>query len=363
MEKQAGSASAARPPRPMAEAWARIRGRLREEVGEVEYRTWLRQMTLAGIEGDEAIVVLPTRFLRDWVRSHYGDRLQRAVAGGERRRCAASTCASAPQRGSQRRAEDGDGAGAAGAATPRRRGARAWPEPLAAPAARRPNRAGGCARRLVRAARSALHLRHLRRRQAERIRPCLRAPRRRAARRSPGFNPLFLYGGVGLGKTHLMHAIAWAIRERRRRRRNVAYMSAEKFMYRFIAALRSQSTMEFKEALRVVDVLMVDDLQFLIGKDNTQEEFFHTFNALVDAGKQIVVSADKSPSDLAGIEDRLRTRLGCGMVADLHATTYELRLSILQAKAAAAGRGGAAQACWSSWRTRSPPTSASWKAR
>ena len=113
-------------------------------------------------------------------------------------------------------------------------------------------------------------------------------------------------------------------------------MSAEKFMYRFISALRSQSTMEFKESLRSVDVLMVDDLQFLIGKDNTQEEFFHTFNALIDAGKQIIISADKSPSDLNGLEDRLRTRLGCGMVADIHATTYELRLSILQAKATAA---------------------------
>ena len=88
---------------------------------------------------------------------------------------------------------------------------------------------------------------------------------------------------------------------------------------------------------RSLDVLMVDDLQFLIGKDATQEEFFHTFNALVDAGKQIVVSADKSPSDLSGLEDRVRTRLGQGMVADLHATTYELRISILEAKAARAG--------------------------
>ena len=160
---------------------------------------------------------------------------------------------------------------------------------------------------------------------------------RRVAERPafPGFNPLFLYGGVGLGKTHLMHAIAWAIRDLQPPR-TVAYMSAEKFMYRFIAALRSQNTMEFKETLRAVDVLMIDDLQFLIGKDNTQEEFFHTFNALVDQGKQIVVSSDKPPSDLAGIEDRLRTRLGCGMVADIHATTYELRLSILEAKAAAA---------------------------
>ena len=104
----------------------------------------------------------------------------------------------------------------------------------------------------------------------------------------------------------------------------------------FIASIRSQSTIEFKEELRSVDVLMIDDLQFLIGKDNTQEEFFHTFNALIDAGRQIIVSADKSPSDLSGLEDRLRTRLGCGMVADIHATTYELRISILEAKAASA---------------------------
>jgi chromosomal replication initiator protein len=157
-----------------------------------------------------------------------------------------------------------------------------------------------------------------------------------------GFNPLFLYGGVGLGKTHLMHAIAWELTRQGDASRSgapvsVAYMSAEKFMYRFIAAIRSQLTMEFKEQLRSVDVLMIDDLQFLIGKDATQEEFFHTFNALVDAGKQIVVSADKSPSDLSGLEERVRTRLGCGMVADLHATTFELRVSILEAKASRAG--------------------------
>ena len=162
---------------------------------------------------------------------------------------------------------------------------------------------------------------------------------RRVAERpsSPGFNPLFLYGGVGLGKTHLMHAIGLELARREGDAISVKYMSAEKFMYRFITAIRTQSTMEFKEQLRAVDVLMVDDLQFLIGKDNTQEEFFHTFNALVDAGKQIVVSADKSPSDLSGLEDRLRTRLNCGMVADMHATTFELRISILVAKAATAG--------------------------
>ncbi|MCA0451241.1 MAG: chromosomal replication initiator protein DnaA, partial [Proteobacteria bacterium] len=146
------------------------------------------------------------------------------------------------------------------------------------------------------------------------------------------FNPLFLYGGVGLGKTHLMHAIAWHIRKKHPSRR-VVYLSAEKFMYQFIRAMRFKDTMSFKEQFRSVDVLLVDDVQFISGKDATQEEFFHTFNALVDQNKQIVLSADKSPADLEGLEDRVRSRLGWGLVADIHPTTYELRLGILETKA------------------------------
>jgi chromosomal replication initiator protein len=136
-----------------------------------------------------------------------------------------------------------------------------------------------------------------------------------------------------------MQAIAWELSGRTGKAKpvDVVYMSAEKFLQKFISSLRNQSTFDFKNELRSVDVLMIDDLQFLVGKENTQEEFFHTFNALVEAGKQIVISADKSPSDLSGLEERLRTRLGCGMVADLHATTYELRISILEAKAQRAG--------------------------
>jgi len=305
------------PPGDTAAVWARIRARLRDEVGEVEYRSWLRQMSLSGIEGDEVVISLPTRFIRDWVNSHYGDRLRalwQAEHGGIRR----VAILVAPGSGAE--AETGL---ALPMEAPPGRPPRAAEPRLAEPRSEwiapleprftfdtfvvgKPNEfAHACARRVAE-------------------RPA-----------APGFNPLFLYGGVGLGKTHLMHAVAWAIREGAPQR-TVAYMSAEKFMYRFINSLRTQSTMEFKETLRAVDVLMIDDLQFLIGKDNTQEEFFHTFNALVDQGKQIVVSSDKPPADLAGIEDRLRTRLGHGMVADLHATTYELRLSILQAKAAAA---------------------------
>ncbi len=304
--------------------WARVRGRLQQEVGEVEYRTWLRHMALGGIDGDEVTVSLPSRFLRDWVRGHYADKLNALwqAENPEVRRVDLRVSAVLP-------GSDVAGEGpkpdtplepapaepkAAEAKAPEERDPRTDVAGLLDQrfefdsfVVGKPNEfAYACARRVAE-------------------RPS-----------SPGFNPLFLYGGVGLGKTHLMHAIGLELARRDGAVVQVAYMSAEKFMYRFIAAIRSQSTMEFKEQLRSVDVLMVDDLQFLIGKDNTQEEFFHTFNALVDAGKQIVVSADKSPSDLSGLEDRLRTRLGCGMVADLHATTYELRISILEAKSAKA---------------------------
>ena len=150
------------------------------------------------------------------------------------------------------------------------------------------------------------------------------------------FNPLFLYGGVGLGKTHLMNAIAWVIKKKNPDRK-VVYISAEKFMYQFIKALRSKDVMNFKQEFRSVDVLMIDDVQFISGKEHTQEEFFHTFNALVDRGCQIVLSADKSPSDLEGMEERLKSRLGWGLVTDIQPTTYELRLGILQSRAESSG--------------------------
>ncbi len=157
------------------------------------------------------------------------------------------------------------------------------------------------------------------------------AARRVAESDTPPFNPLFLYGGVGLGKTHLMHSIAWHIKETQPQKK-VIYISAEKFMYLFIRALRVKDAMSFKELFRNVDVLMVDDVQFIGGKDTTQEEFFHTFNDLVDNNRQIIISADKSPSELEGVEARLKSRLGWGLVADIHPTTYELRLGILQEK-------------------------------
>ncbi|WP_428927128.1 chromosomal replication initiator protein DnaA [Marinibacterium sp. SX1] len=144
-------------------------------------------------------------------------------------------------------------------------------------------------------------------------------------------NPLVLYGGVGLGKTHLMHAIAWEL-QAKHPELNVLYLSAEQFMYRFVQALRERRMMDFKHLFRSVDVLMVDDVQFIAGKDSTQEEFFHTFNALVDQNKQIIISADQAPGEIKDLEERLKSRLQCGLVVDLHPTDYELRLGILQTK-------------------------------
>jgi chromosomal replication initiator protein len=161
------------------------------------------------------------------------------------------------------------------------------------------------------------------------------AARRVAEGETATYNPVFLHGGVGLGKTHLMHAIGWRLRECQPTKK-VLYLSAEQFMYRFITALRSKDTIGFKQAFRSVDVLMVDDVQFIAGKDSTQEEFFHTFNALIDGGRQIVISADRAPGEIGGLEERIRSRLQWGLVADIHPTTYELRLGILQSKAESA---------------------------
>ncbi len=317
--------------RELANHWDRVRDRLKLDVGEVDYRNWLRQMVLASRDGDEVTIQLPSRFLRDWVRTNYGDKLTalwRAENAGVLHvelRVGSPNMANPPLAESLAAAPDSGAVPAAVLATTQpavvapAEAARAWPSADVSGAldsrfsfdafvVGKPNEfAYACARRVAE-------------------NPA-----------SQGFNPLFVYGGVGLGKTHLMHAVGLELLRREGPRPlSVSYMSAEKFMYRFIASLRSKSSLDFKESMRSVDVLMVDDVQFLIGKETTQEEFFHTFNALVDAGKQIVISSDKSPSEL-DLEPRLRTRLGCGMVADIHGTTFELRVSILETKAAHAG--------------------------
>ncbi|MGD8325939.1 MAG: chromosomal replication initiator protein DnaA [Sphingomonadales bacterium] len=158
------------------------------------------------------------------------------------------------------------------------------------------------------------------------------AAAKKVAEGKTDFNPLFVHGGVGLGKTHILQAIAWEFKQRKADAR-VIYMSAERFMYRFINALRYDTILKFKQEMRSADLLLIDDVQFLAGKESTQEEFFHTFNYLIDNARQMVISADRSPADLTGVEERIRSRLSWGLVADVHPMDYELRLGILQSKA------------------------------
>ena len=290
--------------------WARVRARLRAEVGEATFRSLLKPLTLEDMEDGCILISVPTKFMRDWVDIQYGERLLElwskenpnisnvniVITGMLEERVETQTARlNLPVRPKQepaRVAVGNDGISA----------------PLD-PRFTFGNFVVGKPNELAFAA-------------ARRVAEAVSAP----------FNPLFLYGGVGLGKTHLMHAIAWQIRSNSPER-SIIYMSAEKFMYQFIRALRYKDTMAFKEQFRSVDILMIDDVQFISGKDNTQEEFFHTFNALVDQNRQVVISADKSPTDLEGIEERMKSRLGWGLVADIHPTTYELRLGILQSKA------------------------------
>ena len=146
------------------------------------------------------------------------------------------------------------------------------------------------------------------------------------------FNPLFIYGGVGLGKTHLMHSIAWEIKNHDENVK-VLYLSAERFMFQFIKSLRQKDTMSFKQKFRSVDVLIIDDIQFMIGKSSTQEEFFHTFNSLLDLNKKVIISSDRAPSDLDSFDDRIKSRLSWGLVADILPANYDLRYEILKRKA------------------------------
>jgi chromosomal replication initiator protein len=345
--------------------WRRVRARLLAELGEATFNSWFKQISLIGLGDGRVILAVPTRFIRNWLQSHYIERLaelwteedplinrveilvQAQVSQGVQNAAAKSASAFASPRrmavpaDAPRSLATGNMAGASSAAvvqkaattfSPRDLGAREVPQrdTTQRDTQMRDGHAQGLESDNVSAPLDPRYtfdnfiigksneLAHA-------------AARRVAEATDVTFNPLFLYGGVGLGKTHLMHAIAWEIR-RRQPERKVLYLSAEKFMYQFVRALRFKDTMAFKQQFRTVDVLMIDDVQFISGKDSTQEEFFHTFNALIDHNRQVIISADRSPSDLEGIEERIRSRLGWGLAADIHPTDYELRLGILQAK-------------------------------
>ena len=279
----------------MRGVWASVVEGVESEIGREAVDKWLRSVQLQDFNGDMARLTAPSAFAADWIERNYGRNLLRYL---QRQRPAIRKLSiSVAERGPDADAQDRD------SDSPGLRSAPLDPRfTFESFVVGKPN-----------------ELAHA-------------AARRVADTCDATFNPVFLYGGVGLGKTHLMHAIAHWVRATRPSCK-VLYLSAEQFMYRFVQALRYRDTITFKEQFRSVDVLMIDDVQFIAGKDSTQEEFFHTFNALIDQKKQIVISADRSPDQIDGLQNRITSRLQWGLVVDIHPTDYELRLGILQSKA------------------------------
>ena len=297
-------------------SWERTLSVLRAELGEATFRSWFKHIEFGELIEKKLVLYVPTKFMKDWIHTHYSDRILtilkndnipissiffelqkfKTTKESQDNNLEKTNTPSKPSvQAKYLPDENGDHNSMLGA-------------PLD-PNLSFDNFVVGGSNELAYAAAKRIT-------EVERV----------------SFNPLFLYGGVGLGKTHLMHAMALEIKKNWPERK-VLYLSAEKFMYQFIKALRFKDTMSFKQQFRSVDVLMVDDIQFIAGKDSTQEEFFHTFNTLIDHNHQVVISADRSPVDLDGIEERIRSRLGWGLVTDIHASDYELRLGVLQTKA------------------------------
>ncbi len=326
------------------EIWGEVQTALLHSVGENNYKTWIRPIEFTTCEDGVAHFRVPTTFIGNWVNRNYADKILHHLhtAGAEVRRIEFNVHAPRPAIAAVAVAVADDRLPPASAAGMPRLvpgsapGSAAGSAPDSAPGSA-PDSTPDSARVDADDADPLPGARLDARFTFDRFvvgpsNELAHAAARRVADGGPvTFNPLFLYGGVGLGKTHLMHAIAHRLRGADPDMR-IVYLSAEQFMYRFVQALRDRDMMTFKQLFRSVDVLMVDDVQFIAGKDSTQDEFFHTFNALVDQGKQIIISGDRAPGEIEGMEERIRSRLQCGLVADLHPTDYELRLGILQQK-------------------------------
>ncbi len=307
--------------------WDELRSQIAEAVGKATFQSWISPLELKAYQSGKLIMAAPTRFMRDWIKNNYGQMILDLCRKQNPKIFRVDIIVSAVQESSENKEDDVD------SQLPPKTPPKIPKTSATQDSAQHDDTGGKKAQGFQASFESPLDLKYtFENFVVGKSNELAHAAARRVAETDEvKFNPLFLYGGVGLGKTHLMHSIAWHIKNTHPNRR-VIYLSAEKFMYQFIRALRYRDTVAFKEQFRSVDVLMIDDVQFISGKDSTQEEFFHTFNALVDRNRQIIITADKSPSDLQGIEDRLKSRLGWGLVADVHPTTYELRLGILQSK-------------------------------
>jgi chromosomal replication initiator protein len=307
--------------------WSRVKGRLRAEVGEDVFSSWFARMDFEGVDSEIVRLSVPTRFLKSWIQSHYSDRvlacwqdeepglrrIELSVRSGVLRHATNGTKALAPA------CANSPAVRAAGEDIDLRAAA---PRP---PAAQESFGGSPLDPRLTFDTFVVGRSNSLAYAAAKEVATACRDD-------AVMFNPLYIHAQVGLGKTHLLQAVAWSGGASERR---ILYLTAEKFVFGFVSSLRTQTTLAFKELLRGTDVLLIDDLQFLQGK-STHAEFSHTLNMMIDAGRQVVVAADRPPLDLENLDERVRSRLAGGLVVEMAALGEELRLQILQARVAAA---------------------------
>ena len=292
---------------PLEAAWEAIRQGLRRDLGARTFDGWLKPAEVGAFDADagELAILMPSQFMADWVRSHFGDRLNLAWRATLPlvREVRIVAAADAPKPAPLLVLEE-------------------IPEAPELALTRDPN---------------APHFDPRYRFETFIVgkanEVAATAARTLASIDKVAFNPLFLHGGTGRGKTHLLHAIGQAFQATHPGARVVS-MSAEKFMVEFVRAIRENDTIGFKGRLRSADLLLIDDVQFIAGKDSTQEEFFHTMNEIITAGRRLVITSDRPPQDLDGIAPRILSRLSWGLVADINPADYELRLNIIDAKLA-----------------------------
>jgi chromosomal replication initiator protein len=314
----------------MNEVWQKTADRMRDALGQVSYETWIGPLSFVALNNGTATIEAPNRFFRDWVADRYLDLLRHSLSSeaGEAvdikltfgKEVGASINSQANGNGHANGQANGNGnsivskgktpakvrVGAGSTETPQRD-----LHPGLAPRYTFPEFVVGSSNQFAHAAAQAV-----------------------ANQPGEKYNPLFIYGGVGLGKTHLATAIGHHLWATSSQRRKVLFMPAEVFMNELISSLRRDKMGEFKEKFRRVDALILDDVQFLAGRERTQEEFFHTFNSLHNDRHQIVLTSDKVPRDIPGLEDRLRNRFESGLIADIAPPDLETRVAIIQKKAA-----------------------------
>jgi len=305
-----------------SDAWARVKSRLRAELGEDVFASWFRGVEVEQVDDEVVRLTVATRFLRNWLRSHYYDFVLRLSRGEwptvervefrvRQPHFGVETPKEPPR---QRRIPAPSVEEIAPLPMPLRTGYGGFEGSPLDPRLSFASFVVGASNRLACAA-------------AQEVAAAFSAPQ-------PLFNPLFVHGNVGLGKTHLLHAISWDVKHQKPEAQ-VLYLTAERFMSGFVQALRARDALAFKEKLRRIDILLIDDMEFLQGP-TIQQEFCHTLNSLIDGGRQVVVAADRAPTQLDKLDMRMRSRLGGGLVAEIGAMDYELRRKILEKRAAEA---------------------------